>query len=117
MRITVELLEKLGACEDQVEQFAAMWPRGCEVTLRRALRAARAGLDVGWLAPFLLSRADRPAYVDAESAATHVWEAAQHEAEDADESYGATYESAMKRADCVYNEAIARAFVAALGGK
>ena len=87
MKITADKLLELGAepeCAD-LATFYRLWPRGATVTLRRALRAMRAGLDIGWLAGRVLTGAA-----------------------------GAAYEEAIAPAWAAYDEAVARAFVDAL---
>ena len=48
-RITVELLESLDACTDQVETFKELFPKGAPVSMRSFNRARKAGLDVFFL--------------------------------------------------------------------
>jgi len=96
MKVTVERLKKLGACRGQVARFERMWPRGAVVTLRRALRAGRAGLDVDWLAWMVLRHRALAAYNEATAPAR------------------AAYKEAAAPARATYQEASARAFVAAL---
>ena len=48
-RITVELLESINACPDQVETFSKLFPKGAPVSMRSLAKAQRAGLDVFFL--------------------------------------------------------------------
>ena len=84
MKITLEMLENAHAREPQKAIFAAMCPEGGEVTLAAARRAQKLGLDLHWAAAHLLSDAADKAYFDA-----------------------------IATADKVYDDATARAFVAA----
>ena len=48
-RITVELLESINACPDQVETFSKLFPKGAPVSMRSLAKARKAGLDVFFL--------------------------------------------------------------------
>ena len=48
-RITVELLESIDACPDQVETFSKLFPKGAPVSMRSLAKAQKAGLDVFFL--------------------------------------------------------------------
>ena len=52
-RITATWLKEQNACEDQVALFAKTFPRGGKPTKANLLKAARAGLDLDWLAGFM----------------------------------------------------------------
>ena len=60
MTITVQLLERLHACADQVAIFAREWPEGAEITTATVARAGALGLNRAWLARCTpgLTRAD-----------------------------------------------------------
>ena len=45
-RITVEMLKQIDACEDQVELFEQVFPKGAPVSMRSLAKAQKAGLDV-----------------------------------------------------------------------
>ena len=45
-RITVEMLKQIDACEDQVELFEQVFPKGAPVSMRSLVKAKKAGLDV-----------------------------------------------------------------------
>jgi len=49
MRITRQMLEDLGACEEQVERFDFVFPDGAELTREAARLALEAELEVDWL--------------------------------------------------------------------
>ncbi len=53
MKITLELLEQNGACEDQRRLFAATFPNGANVNARNLSKARKAELDVLWLGRLL----------------------------------------------------------------
>ena len=59
MRITVELLGSLGACKDQLERFAMLFPDGAEATIDNVLWALRHRLDLNWFALKLLPKRRR----------------------------------------------------------
>jgi len=61
-KITLEILEKLDACEGQRDKFAAEWPDGATVTKKNCLRGAELGLDFDWAAEEFLSLAARAEY-------------------------------------------------------
>ena len=48
MKITPALLRKHGACSEQVEEFAALYPHGTEPTVEEMFTCAAEGLDVLW---------------------------------------------------------------------
>ena len=50
MRVTVESLTALGACDSQVGVFAAEWPDGVELTRAVLVRAAWYSLPRTWRA-------------------------------------------------------------------
>ncbi len=52
--ITREWLEEHAACEDHVEIFSATFGDRAGLTRANAMRAAKAGLDIDWLAKILL---------------------------------------------------------------
>ena len=54
MRITTKQLRALGACQKQLEIFAAEWPDGCEITEANILRALALNLAVDWVMPKIL---------------------------------------------------------------
>ena len=49
-RVTAKSLQDLHACPDQVDLFRSTFPRGTRVTRMALVKAAKAGLDVGWWA-------------------------------------------------------------------
>jgi hypothetical protein len=49
MKVTIEALWELGACEEACEIFRKLWPEGVEITLENLLGARQAKLDVFWL--------------------------------------------------------------------
>ena len=62
MRVTFEQLEQLGACEDHLVLFAAMWGRSVEVTPQACAEAAALELDANCAARRLLPQALYAAY-------------------------------------------------------
>jgi len=64
-RITAEWLRKHGACEEQVAAVEREWPNGARPLLATALKAARLGFHIDWLAPRLLSAPALAAYREA----------------------------------------------------
>lgn len=71
MKITLEMLENLGACQQHRNIFAEIYPDGVEVTEDAAVMAVRAGLDVTWLAGRLLNA---PAWKAYREACAKAWE-------------------------------------------
>ncbi len=63
--VSREWLEGEGACEDQIELFAATFGASAELTRENAIKAARAGLDIDWLADRLLAPPAWRAYEEA----------------------------------------------------
>jgi len=55
MRVTVKQLERLGACEEQLNLVAMHWGKSVEVTPETCAEAAALGLDVEWAAETLLT--------------------------------------------------------------
>lgn len=49
LRVTAKWLEKMKACEGQVELFKKVFPRGAAVTLKNLRKAKEAGLELYWL--------------------------------------------------------------------
>ena len=78
--ITAQMLRDRGACNDQVNIFAAEWPGGAEVTLENCLRAAELGFNFDWVANVLLPSEARQVYAAAIDEALRVHYAATKEA-------------------------------------
>lgn len=57
MKITTDVLKRLGACADQVKLFDKLFPGGTTVTLRRLARARKHDLNVYWFTHRVLSAA------------------------------------------------------------
>lgn len=53
--ITVALLKWYGACSEECDLFAQLWPKGARITVDNALLAIQHCLDIGWLAANVLS--------------------------------------------------------------
>ena len=102
-KLTADMLERAGACTDQVETFRRLWPEGGRVTLSRCRRAVEAGLDVDWAATHLLSALALKACEDAKAPA---WKAY----EDAKAPAWKAYEDARAIAWKAYQDARAIAF-------
>ena len=49
-QVTVEMLERLDACRDQVKLFRATFGEAAELTEGNGMKAAATGLDIYWLA-------------------------------------------------------------------
>ena len=62
MKITKDYLWGREACPDQFNLFAETFPDGAEITRDNLLTAARAGLNVGWLARRVLKATAWAAY-------------------------------------------------------
>ena len=105
-RITATWLKEQNACADQVALFAKTFPRGGKPTKANLLKAARAGLDLDWLAGFLSPPASK-AYYEATAAALKAYDEATAPASKA-------YDEATAPASKAYDEAIAPALAAAL---
>ena len=69
-KITSWFLIKLGACEDQLALFKKVFPRGAELSEADVVKAAKAGLHVGWLAENTLSG---PALAEYEKVCDLAW--------------------------------------------
>jgi len=63
--ITVAMLRKVHACEDQVELFERTFGKSARVTLTNCRKAAAAGLDLDWASGQMLSFPAREAYREA----------------------------------------------------
>ena len=75
--ITAQMLRDRGACNDQVNIFAAEWPGGAEVTLENCLRAAELGFNFDWAANVLLPSEARQVYRAATKEAWRAYDAAR----------------------------------------
>jgi hypothetical protein len=101
--ITAAILRRNGACADKVARFAKLFPKGTAVTLRAALKAADAGLSLGWFARKLLSASARAEYDKARAPA-------QAEYNKATAPAWAEYDKARAPARAEYNKARAPAW-------
>jgi len=73
--ISVADLERLGACETQVEGFRRTFPagyNGVTVTVENVLKAQKAGLGLHWLGQTIFTT---PAYVEYKRVLGAAWEA------------------------------------------
>ena len=128
MKITREYLEKLGACEEQLDLLFKEFPDGGEVTLEKCLRAAELGISLDWAAETLLSARARKAYEEAhvlawkayEEVRAPAWEAYREVQAPAWKAYNKAqarakkvYHEAQAPAKKAYEEVLARAFFAA----
>jgi hypothetical protein len=75
--ITREWLEEHEACDDHVEKFAATFGDEAELTRANAIKAARAGLDIDWLAGKLLDATALRAYEEAKVPAWRAYQEAK----------------------------------------
>lgn len=117
LRITARLLASKGACPDQVKLFRRTFPKGADVTVKNALKAVSAGLDLNWAACNLLSAPAWKAYLKATAPAWKAYKEATAPALEAYEEATATALEACKEATATdwkaYEEARAPAFVSA----
>lgn len=58
-RITVEFLQRYGACAERVREFSKLFPRGAPVSLSSLHKADEAGLDWTWLIQFIDAECER----------------------------------------------------------
>ena len=56
MKVTADVLEKLGACSRGVEKFRSKHPKGLKLTYANARRAAREGFSVGSFGSYTTKR-------------------------------------------------------------
>lgn len=49
-RVTVKWLEKMKACNQQVQLFEELFPKGAAFTRANLIKAAKGGLDIRWFA-------------------------------------------------------------------
>ena len=61
-RVTSRFLVKLKACEDQLDLFKKVFPRGARLSEASVIKAVEARLDLGWLAAKTLSGLARAEY-------------------------------------------------------
>ena len=61
--ITEAWLREHGACEDQVQLFNRLYPRGTKVTVKAARKACERGLDVIWAASHLMDMGQRRDFI------------------------------------------------------
>ena len=113
MKITVKLLKSKGACAEQVDKFAALFPDGVEPT--KALCFAHAQtFDWRWAAENLLPAPAREAYDKARAPAERAYNEARATAEKAyNEAVATAWKArneALAPAERAYNEAVATAF-------
>src|SRR5271157_897748 len=101
MKITVSLLERLRACDSQVELFEKVFPKGCAITERNTLKALQKGLSVDWLLQFVPYEYKK-AYQEATASALKAYQEAKATA-------GKAYQEATAPAGKAYQEAKATA--------
>jgi hypothetical protein len=75
-QVSIETLEKLGACKEQVELFRQTFPDGADYTEANVLRAVAAGLNVDWFGKRVVAAESWRAYEDA---TTEAWNAHERE--------------------------------------
>ena len=75
VKITVELLTRKGACQDQVDKFRALYPEGVEPT-RELCIAHASDFDWDWAAEHLLSAPAWKAYQEVAAPARKAYEEA-----------------------------------------
>ena len=57
LTISLEMLEKAGACEEGIAAFRGMFGESADLTIRNIRKAQKAGLDVEWLAKLMTPEA------------------------------------------------------------
>lgn len=65
MKITAAKLRALDACEEYIERFEKLWPKGARVTRANVIKAVNAALPVDWLLERIWSRPAYHEYCDA----------------------------------------------------
>lgn len=53
-KITKSWLERMGACNEEINVFRKLWPRGCTINKTNVIKALERGLNVYWLAEEVL---------------------------------------------------------------
>ena len=101
MFISKELLEKYGACKNQLDKFVELFPDGVDATRELCLAHAQT-FDFTW-AQYLLSSQARKAYNEAIAPA---WKAYNEATAPARKAYDETAAAASK----AYNEALVAAW-------
>ena len=71
--VTAKQLKAKGACEDQIDLFRSVFPRGCVVTAANIRKAAGAGLSLDWWAKEFLPAAAWRAYQEATAPALRAY--------------------------------------------
>src|SRR5919109_1421725 len=97
MKLTAEILQKKGACKEQVDLFAQLFPDGGEVTAA-ACRAVAHQFDWDWAANHLLPEPARRAYEEATATAWRAYQEARATARRAYQEATATARRAYKEA-------------------
>ena len=100
MTITGARLRAEGVCDEQAAKVEEMWPEGARLTLANLRRAARAGLDLDWVAERLPAQAQAAAPALAQARAAY---------DEAMAQAWAAYCEAIAQAWAVYDEARAQA--------
>jgi hypothetical protein len=104
MKITAKMLQKQGACQEQVDLFRKEWPQGAVVNKKNALRAVELGLDIRWVAVKFLKA---PAWAEYKKVTAAAW--AEYEKVTAPAL--AEYNKVTAAALAKYEKACALAFV------
>ena len=132
MKINSNWLRENDACPDQVELFESTFGSSAKITLPNIQKAVRAGLNLSWLVPHLLSprgfkaykKALAPALKTFDKALAPAWKAyneatatAQKTYEEAKAMAWKTYEEAKAMAWKTYEEAKVTAFWAEFKGE
>lgn len=114
MKITIDMLQRIRACPDQVSLFERIWPAGADVTLENARLALVKGLDVGWFFTECCSPAANDACVRGLHAALDDYIAASAAAQAAHDAATAAaqaaYDEARDAAVAAHKAAIARVY-------
>ena len=116
MKITLETLTKLNACQPQVDLFLRLFPDGAAATKKNCIHAAINGMELDWLAARLFTPVQRAAYNKAVAQASQAqaqvsaaYDEAVAQAYKALAQASAAYNKAEAPALAAYEEAVARA--------
>ena len=106
-KVTVKMLDKLDACEEDVSLFIMYFGKEAEVTLENCLICAKLGLDLDWFARRVLSSPAWAKYMESIAPASAKYDEATALAR-------AEYYEAKAQAWAKYEEAMAPARYKAL---
>ena len=118
--MTARMLREKGACSDQVDIFAAEWPKGGRVTRHALIRAAELHLNLDWFASTFLPAPAWAAFKQAKATASAAFDRAKATASAAFDKRAAfnrlaAFKKSMAPAWAAYDRATATALADALG--